>query len=117
MTDRNAWFDKVEEQLAKLAHDSGVKPINIERMRMQLLAVGTTLDESGTSLGKGLADHVRLTCRDLSTSTLHSVIDDTIARWEALKVAVLSGPPEALAIDDELAVLASDPEMASMFVS
>src|SRR5437870_3840921 len=105
MTDRNTWFDKVEEQLAKLAHDSGVKPINIERMRIQLVAVATTLEESGTAPGKGLADHIRVMCRDLSTATLHSVIDDATARWEALKVAVLSVPAEAPAIDDELAVL------------
>ena len=45
------------------------------------------------------------------------MIDDVVARWEALKVAALSGPEESLTIDDELAVLASDPEMTSMFVS
>jgi two-component system chemotaxis sensor kinase CheA len=117
MTDRNAWFDKVDEQLAKLCHDSGVKPINIERMRVQLLAVSTTLAESGTSAGRGLAEHVRVACKDLSTTTLASVIDDAVARWEALKVAVLSETSDAAAIDDELAVLASDPEMTGMFVS
>jgi two-component system chemotaxis sensor kinase CheA len=117
MTDRNVWFDKVEEQLTKLAHDSAVRPINIERMRVQLLAIGTTLDEASAVQASELAEHVRLACKDLSTATLKAVVTDTGERWEALKAAILSSPGDAPAIDDELAVLASDPEMTSMFVS
>ncbi len=116
MTDRNAWFDRVEEQLTKLVHDSGVKPINIERMRMQLLAIGTTLDESGAPHGKSLAEHIRQITHGISTASLGTAIDDTKARWEECKVAILSAP-ETPAIDDELAVLATDPEITSMFVS
>src|SRR5262245_17425076 len=125
MSEPTAWFDRIEELLEKLATDSAAKRVNSERVRMRLLDVATALDESRGTAARELAARIRELAQDLSSATLPAVVEETRSRWESVKVSALSEPVMAAvkgatatpALDDELATLASDPEMAQMFVA
>jgi two-component system, chemotaxis family, sensor kinase CheA len=130
MTPSKDWFNQIEGLLTRLSCDSVVEPSSVDRVREQLLTVATMFDESGNDEGVALAAEIRGAVTLMTPSDAGVVVEDLLTRWERVK-AVWSAPaapaaPGAPAVapaattgglDEELAVLASDPEMSGMFVA
>ncbi len=118
------WFEHIEEVLTRLSCDSVVEPICVERMRTQLLAAATLLDEAAHGEASALAVVVRSSADSLAAANAGVIVEDTLARWEQVKTRLASGEPPPVprpatpgALDEELVTLASDPEMSGMFVA
>lgn len=124
-----SWCDRIEETLTRLSCDSIVEPINVESLRSQLEFVASTLDEIDKPESATLAEAVRAAARVISIAEAGAIVEDTLTRWEAVRSALLASPAaQALkspvaapvvsaSLDDELATLVSDPELAQMFVA
>lgn len=122
MTDSRGWFEQVEDALTELSRGK----TTLAKGKARLLDVASLLDGSNSDDGRKLADLVRACLQGMTAAKLPAVLDAVRGRWETLKASVMlqisepapSRPPEHVeaAIDDELATLASDPEMAGMFV-
>jgi two-component system chemotaxis sensor kinase CheA len=122
MTESRGWFDRVEDALTDLARGT----ITLAKSKARLRDVASLLDDSGTADGQTLAGLVRSSLQGITAAKLPQVLETIHQRWETLKASVMlqiSEPasPELPAqeeppVDDELATLASDPEMAGMFV-
>jgi len=126
MNDSKQWFEQIDGALAEVSRG---KP-TLTRVKPCLVAIAATLEASGNADARRLAEHIHTCILQLSAPKLQAVLDDVRSRWESTKASVVlqltdvshdtpsnvqGGPPSAL--DDELAVLASDAEMAGMFVA
>ena len=118
MSDAAQWLEQVRERLARLSCDSMVAPVSVDALRAQLQDISATVGE-GTGPGasqcaellSGLAD-------SLTDANISQVVERSLAAWEALTSPAAAAPVQpASPADDELAILASDPEMAGMFVT
>ena len=130
MTEPRAWNSRVDDLLTRLSCDSLVEPVGLEHVRTQLLAVATAIGESASPEAQSCADRIRLLSLDLTAAQIGRTVEETLAGWEAIKggdvprdvtrAGIPPAPapaPAAVVPDDELATLASDPEMAGMFVT
>jgi two-component system chemotaxis sensor kinase CheA len=120
MADPTSWLERIDDLLTPLSRKTTTRA-NVERLRVQLLSVASLLEEPQHADATALAAHIRSIANDLTATRARTIIDDVTDRWEAVKTAVLVTSSAADAapstIDDELATLASDPEIARMFVA
>jgi two-component system chemotaxis sensor kinase CheA len=130
MTEPTERSRRVDGLLTRLSCDSLVEPVSIEQFRAQLFVLATAVGESTGVDAQALSDRIRDLALDLVPATVGATVEDILAGWESVNAGEIFGfvespartlplanPSAEAAPDDELATLASDRELASMFVT
>ncbi len=114
MTGATDWITRVDGLLSRLSCESLIEPVNVERLREQLLAAAAAIGESDDSGARCLADRVRQASPAVSPKNVDTIVKEVLSGWEALREG--APPPVVQAPDEDLAVLADDPEMLGVFM-